>query len=178
MINDESKRWLSEYDAFLNSKEEPISRALYDMTFLTMNGLLNPSPWRVFFKILGVHAAIGFLSLSVCHQFGMNPFGTVWSLDTWIMSLWGHNTCMIACGVFFVSFSFFSAGFLLTVEEVRALKRTEFLQSFLLGGISMITFASIGAEFVLTFAGLWFLGALIGGILATETLWQLKRCIN
>ena len=81
---------------------------------------------------------------------------------------------MIFCGVLFVSLSLSAAGIFLTIEETKALKRTEFLQALSLGVISLGIFAAVGAELALTFAGLWLLGALIGGFVATEAIWKLK----
>lgn len=176
-MNDNNRKWLNEYEAFLKADEVVVPRAATEKVFARMQELVNPSAWTVFFKILAIHVAIGFLSLSVCHQFGMNPFGTESSLDSWFMAMWGHSTCMILCGVLFVGLSFLSAGYFLTIEEVRALRRTEFIQAFALGSVSLAIFAAFGAELALTFSGLWLLGALVGGFIATETVWKLKRSI-
>ncbi len=174
-MSDENKKWLTEYEAFLKADEFQVPEMATEKVFSTMQALVNPSAWTVFFKILGIHFVVGLLSLSVCHQFGMNPFGTEMTLDKWLMAMWGHNTCMILCGVLFASLSFLSAGYFLSIEEIGALRRTEFLQAFALGGISLLIFAVLGAELAVSFTGLWLLGALIGGFLATETVWKLKR---
>jgi hypothetical protein len=129
----------------------------------------------VFLKIFGIHTAVGFMSLSVCHQFGMNPFGTANSLDQWLMTMMDHGTCMIVCGVLFLSTSIITAGYFLTVEEVKALKRTEFLQALGLGVLSLGLFGLFGAELALIFSLLWLLGALFGGFAATEVVWFLKK---
>ena len=174
-MSEENKKWLTEYEAFLKSDGSDVSKSAADKVFAAMEPLLNPSAWNVFFKILVIHLGVGMLSLSVCHQFGMNPFGTSMSLDRWFMAMWGHSTCMIACGILFTSLSFLSAGFFLTIEEVRALRRTEFIQTLALGMVSLAVFFALGAELAVTFAGLWLLGAMLGGFLATETLWKLRR---
>ncbi|MFN7727739.1 MAG: hypothetical protein ACK5P7_01140 [Bdellovibrio sp.] len=168
------KNWLSEYEAFLKSEDTSVPREITDKVFTRMRELVRPSAWTVFFKILGVHLAVGFLSLSVCHQFGMNPFGTESSLDSWMMAMWGHSTCMIICGVLFLSVSLLTAGYFLSIEEVRALKRTEFLQTLALGTVSLSLFGFFGAELAITFASLWLLGALVGGYVATEAVYRLK----
>jgi hypothetical protein len=174
-MSDENKKWLSEYEAFLKADQVVVPRETTDNVFSVMEKLINPSPWIVFIKLISIHLAVGFLSLSVCHQFGINPFGTEMSLDKWFMAMWGHHTCMIVCGILFTSVSFLSAGYFLTIEEVRALRRTEFIQTLGLGAISLAIFAAFGAELALTFAGLWLLGALVGGFAATATIWKLKR---
>lgn len=86
---------------------------------------------------------------------------------------------MIFYGVVFVSLSLLSAGYFLTIEEIQAVKRAEFLQAFSLGVVSLGIFAIAGAELVLTFAGLWLLGALIGGFLSIEgSLWLKVRAVK
>lgn len=176
-MSEDGKKWLSEYEAFLKADGTAVPNEVSNQTLSTMEKLINPSVWIVFLKLLGIHLAVGSLSLSVCHQFGMNPFGTEMSLDRWFMAMWGHNTCMIICGVLFTSLSFLCAGYFLTIEEFRALRSTGFIQTLGLGVVSLTIFAVCGAELALTFAGLWLLGALIGGFLATETVWKLKGAI-
>lgn len=170
-----NQKWLKDYEAFLNADEAPVPTKVTDKVFSKMNELLNPSAWSVFVKVLGIHLVVGFLSLSICHQFEMNPFRTTASLSNWFMEMWGHSVCMIGCGVLFLSFSLLTAGYFLTIEEVKALKRTEFIQTLALGAISLSIFAFAGAELALTFGALWLLGALVGGFVATETIWKLKQ---
>jgi VanZ family protein len=81
---------------------------------------------------------------------------------------------MVACGLLFVGGGIIAAGYFLSVEEVRALKRTEILQNLSLGLISIGLFTAFGVEFVLSFAGLWLLGALIGGLVGTHVLARVK----
>lgn len=174
MKTNDPKEWINEYSEFLNANEISVPLELNQGVLGIIKTLLNPSAWMVFAKLLGIHLIVGYFSLGICHQFGMNPFATTHSLSDWFMEMWGHSVCMIGCGVIFVSFSIFAAGYFLTVEEVKALKRTEFSQTFSLGLVSLILFAALGAEFVLTFAGFWLFGALVGGYLATEAAWMLK----
>lgn len=81
---------------------------------------------------------------------------------------------MIGCGVIFVSLSILVSGYFLSIEEVRALRRTEFLQTLGLGVVSLAMFVAAGAEVAVTFAALWLLGALLGGYVATEVVMQAK----
>lgn len=174
MKANDPKEWMNDYSEFLNAEETRVPHELNESVLENIRSLLNPSAWNVFAKLLGIHLVVGFFSLGVCHQFGMNPFGTTRSLSDWFMDMWGHSVCMVGCGVIFVSFSILAAGYFLSVEEVKALKRTEFLQTLALGVVSLVGFAAFGTELALTFAGLWLLGALAGGYLATEATWRLK----
>jgi len=167
--------WLQDYEEFINSDGAEVPKEIKDRVFNKIQKLINPNAMIVFLKILGIHIGVGFLSLSVCHQFGMNPFNTEKSLADLMMSVAGHHFCMFGCGVLFVSLSLFAAGYFLTMEEINALKRTEFLQTLVLGLISLGLFAAFGAELAVGIAGIWLLGGLIGGFAATEVVWRLKQ---
>ncbi len=174
MNGDESKNWVKDYEKFLDEPADSVPDDLSRRLTSRMSRLLDPSPWRVFGKVLAIHSVVGFISLAFCHQFGVNPFNTERSLDNWFMAHAGHGACMIFCGILFVGLSIFAAGYFLSLEETRALRRTGFPQTFALASISLLLFATLGAELALTLAGLWLLGALIGGFVATETVWKLK----
>lgn len=170
-----NKKWLIEYEAFLNEDSTPVPKDATEKVFVRMQDLINPSAAIVFFKVFLIHLAVGFLSLRICHQFGMNPFNTESSLADWLMAMWGHHICMIVCGTLFLSASILSAGYFLSIEEVKALRRTEVLQTAGLAFFSLIVFAAFGTEIALGVAGLWLFGALAGGFIATEVVWVMKR---
>jgi hypothetical protein len=167
--------WLHDYEDFIKSDGAEVPQDLKSKVFSNIQKLINPSAVIVFLKIFGIHIGVGFLSLSICHQFGINPFNTEKSLADWMMSVGGHHFCMFGCGVLFVSVSLLAAGYFLTMEEINALKRTEFLQTLILGLISLGLFAIFGAELAIGIAGIWLLGGLIGGFAATEAVWRLKQ---
>lgn len=169
----EKNSWLHEYEEFL-SADAPVPVSADENIRMKIGALLNPSPWIVFGKILSIHMIVGFLSLSFCHQFALNPFSTAHSLDSWLMNTAGHNVCMIVCGVVFLSVSILASGYFLSLEESRALKENGFPHSFALGLVSLGLFSLFGAELALSLAGLWFLGALVGGFVSAEIVWKLK----
>ena len=174
MNGEENKKWIREFEEFASEPSTSVPAELSKRLSSRMASLLDPSPWLVFGKVLMIHGVVGFVSLAFCHQFEINPFNTSRSFDHWLMSTAGHGPCMIACGVIFVGLSILAAGYFLSLEETRALRRTGFPQSFALAAVSLCLFATAGAELALTFAGLWLLGALIGGFVATETIWKMK----
>ncbi len=175
MKSQNTNEWLNEFNEFVSCESVEVPSSLSEKVFTKVESLLNPSPLLVFTKIFGIHLIIGFLSLSVCHQFGVNPFGTSFSLVDVFMKWGGHGACMIFCGVLFLSLSLSAAGFFLSVEEVHALRKTEFLQALSLGVISLGIFSMVGAQLALTVAGLWLLGALVGGFATTEAIWYFRR---
>ncbi len=168
-------QWLLEYQDFLNDDAPAVPTGVKEDVYTHIHSLLQPKAFDVFLKILVIHLTVGFLSLSVCHQFDINPFNTQRSLADIMMSLGGHNFCMLGCGVLFVSLSVLAAGLFLTIEEVSALKRTEILQTLSLALFSLGLFAAIGAELTVGVAGLWLIGGFIGGFASAETVWRLKQ---
>lgn len=91
------------------------------------------------------------------------------------MSTGGHHACMVGCGILFVGLSLFLAGYFLTIEEVAALKRTKVLQTLALGIISLGLLVAVGAQVALTIGVLWLIGAMVGGMVAVETSYIIKR---
>lgn len=169
-----NQKWVDEFSEFAQAEPQSVPEDLNLKLQEKMAPLLNPSGITVFGKVFGIHLGVGLISLAVCHQFELNPFRTSFSLDDWFMKVGGHSFCMIACGFFFVALTFLAANFVLTIEELKALKRNGFLQTFTIGLSSLALFYFFGAELVLSMAGLWLLGALLAGLLATEMTWKLR----
>lgn len=169
--------WQKDFEDFTNfaPTEASVPEALTQNIFSKVHHLLFPSAQTIFTKIFAAHLLIGSLSLSICHQFGLNPFHTEVSLADWFMRMGGHNFCMIACGILFLSLSLLASGILLTTEEIRVLRRTQWLQVSALAIVSLGSFAAIGAELTLGIAGFWLLGSLVGGLFVTEGMWRLTR---
>lgn len=168
-----NKEWLNDYNDFLSCECQP-PKNTSNQVLKSIGKLINPSPYGVFSKVLGIHAVIGALSLSICHQFGLNPFNTSGSLDGWFMTVGGHHLCMVFCGVISITLSLLGAGLFLTVEEVRAFRKTEILQFLTLGILTLGSFALLGAEVTIGLGGLWLLGLLLGGFATTEIILKLK----
>ncbi|MBK9294508.1 MAG: hypothetical protein IPM57_08695 [Oligoflexia bacterium] len=163
-----------EYQEFLESNAQ-VPEELTQAVHKGIATLINPSPWMTFAKLFGIHMVVGVLSLAVCHQFGVNPFGTKYSLSDWFMNMGGHEFCMAACGFFFFAGSILAAGYIFTIEELRTLKKNELVQTLSLAVISLGLLAAIGAKLALGITLLWVLGGLVGGFLATQTVWKLKE---
>ena len=165
--------WLKEFTEFSNIRTEQIQVA--DSAFAKLKKLLFPNPWVVYGKVTAVHAVIGFLSLAVCNQFGLNPFQTDQSLTTWFMKIAGHNFCMLLCGTFFMATTYLLANLFLNLEELESIKRYEWLQTGIIGLSSLAVFYFFGAELVGTFAALWIVGAFLGGFLSIEGSYRFRR---
>lgn len=166
--------WLKEYSEFIKSDNVDVPNELV----ANVKARLFPSPWVVFSKILAIHSTVGFLSLAGCNQFGLNPFGTNYSLMDWFMHIGGHHFCMFACGVFFMTSTHLFANLLLNLEELETIKRYEWLQTAVLGLLSIAAFYFFGAELVATFVGLWIIGAFVGSLVTIESSYLLRRQTN
>lgn len=145
-------------------------------TFFTrLKKRLFPNPWVVFGKVSLMHIVLGFLSLSICKQFGLNPFGTDFSLSNWFMKMGGHELCMTLCGVFFMGSTYVFSNLFLTLEELESIRRHEWLQTGIFSLISLAAFYFFGAQLVATVTILWLLGAFLGGILSVESSYYLRK---
>ncbi|MCB0394382.1 MAG: hypothetical protein KDD25_07470, partial [Bdellovibrionales bacterium] len=77
------------------------------------------------------------------------------------------------CGLIFISLSLVMSRYLLRTEEFWVVKKNAPLQVFALSMLSIGAFAAVGAEMVLSFTILWFVGSLVGG--AVIMLFQKQR---
>lgn len=169
----QKNEWLKEFTEFSNLKPDQAQAPI--SAYVNLKKRLFPNPWIVFGKVIAVHAVVGSLSLAVCNQFGLNPFQTQQSLTDWFMRIAGHNFCMLLCGTFFMMTTYLLANLFLSLEEIESIKRYEWLQSGIMGLISLAAFYFFGAELVGTFMLLWILGAFIGGIVSIESSYRLRR---
>ncbi|OGQ22977.1 MAG: hypothetical protein A3I05_06050 [Deltaproteobacteria bacterium RIFCSPLOWO2_02_FULL_44_10] len=173
MIIENKKIWQREFKEFL---EIDVSRFNPPKAFFTkLERRLFPHPWMVFSKVAFVHVIFGLLSLSVCNQFGLNPFDTNFSLSDWFMKIGGHGLCMSLCGILFMASTYLFSNLFLTLEELESIQRHKWLQTGVFGLVSLAAFYFFGAQLVGAFTLLWLLGALIGGVLSLELSYRLRQ---
>jgi hypothetical protein len=157
------KEWIEDFQEFVKSEGAVVPKDVTATILSRVHKDLNPSPWLVFSKLLGVHAIGGTFSLAICNQFGISPFQTGFSLSDYFMKF-GNSTCMFLCGLIFLSLSLLLSRLLLRPEELVVLKRSAGLQVFGLSMISLGVFAILGAPLALSVALLWLAGAMLGGM--------------
>lgn len=163
------KEWLEDFKEFVQSDGVPVPKEVSENILSRVRADLNPSPWMVFAKLLGIHLVVGTLSLAICSQFGLNPFHTDFTLSEYFMKF-GHSTCMVLCGVLFIALTVMLGRLVLRREELLVLSRNAPLQVFGLSVLSMAAFIGFGAEVVLGIGILWFFGAMLGGVVAAKAL--------
>lgn len=168
-MNRTEKEWLEEFKAFVQADGTPVPKDVSDSILSRVRADMNPSAWIVFSKIFGIHLFVGTLSLAVCSQFGLNPFRTGFSLSDYFMKF-GHSACMVFCGVLFIGLTIALGRFILRREELLVLSKNAPLQIFGLSVFSIVAFIGFGADIVLGIGVLWFIGAMVGGILAAKVL--------
>lgn len=166
-------QWIKEFEEFSQGSSETLQ--VPPSLYSKIKKRLFPSPWKVFGKIASIHALVGFLSLGLCTQFGLDPFNTTYSLSEWFMKVGGHNICMIFCGVFFISMTYLLANMLLNLEEFEAIRKYGWLQVGILSLGSLAAFHFLGGEIVASFGLLWLVGAFFGGIISIEGSYLVRR---
>lgn len=163
----------SEYQEFMG-----IDPRVYDIPrscFVKLKSRLFPNPWRVFGKVAFLHLVFGLLSLLVCNQFGLNPFNTTFSLSNWFIEIGGDMFCMSLCGMLFMGSTYIFSNFFLTLEEFESVKRHKWLQTGVLGLVSLASFYFFGAHLVVAVTLLWLSGVLMGGLLSVELSCYLRQ---
>ncbi|OUR99693.1 hypothetical protein A9Q84_01320 [Halobacteriovorax marinus] len=125
---------------------------------------LNPSHTLVFTKLLCIQAFVGTLTLLFCPQFDMSLTNN-YDLFHFFHHKFGALACMSLCGFIFIGSGAIFAAYLLKVEEIYKIKQTNNLYYFAISGLSILTFLVLGADIYLDLAAMWFLGAVVGGIL-------------
>lgn len=170
-----SSKYTKDFHLFLKSEGSPVPDVLTQKIQSDIHSRLNPKASLVFVKLASIHVGVGYVSLAICHQFDLNPFNTRGVLSSWMMDQWGHHLCMVGCGVLFVALSVLASGLILSPEEVGALRRKALLHNLTLGLLSIGAFIFFGAKLIFIFTLLWFLGAVIGGVIASEFLYHLKK---
>ncbi len=162
----------SEFQDFLNANDNP-PRELSQSIFNVVHRDLNPSPIKVFIKVLFVHIVMGGLSIFGCPQFGITPSGNMAIMK--FLERFGNTACAVGCGAFFVLGTIIVIGIALRPEELKALRRAEFLQLSALLILSIGFFYAMASSVVLSWVVPWLIGSLGMGVLGIELLFHLRN---
>lgn len=172
MNNISEKEWMNDFQDFMRGESTAVPQGVTERIFSLVRKDLNPSAWICFSKLFGIHLVVGTLSLSICDQFGMNPFGTGFSLSTYFMKF-GHSVCMSLCGFVFFTLSLLLAWILLSRDEMGVVRKNSWIQLPSLALLSLAVFAAFGAQIFLAIGILWFLGAMASGTLMVHGGWKI-----
>ena len=156
-----------EFQQFINQNAEAVPSHLSDIIFKEVHADLDPSWSQIFGKVVLIHTVLGFVTLSICSQFGLQTF-PVLDLMYAFMSVVGPKYCMAFCGAIFLGGSAFSFAMLLTRPELLKVRKNGVLQILILSILSLAILAFFGAEVLLIPALLWLTGATVAGVLSLE----------
>ena len=172
-----NKDLIKEYLEFLKTPSIHPGPAVSDKILSFIREDLNPSRSKLFMKILGIHAAVSAVSLSLCSQFGIQSFPLYDAMNTF-MKYMGHTYCLALCGFLYFAASSITFSFVLKPGEVRAIRKDRCSQLLLLIGISMGVFLCLGADVLAMTSIFWIIGALIGSLGAFEFGWKIRSKIQ
>ena len=135
---------------------------------------LKPAAWKVFAKLTLVEAAAGFVTLTICPQFGLG-FGRD---NGYLHQL--HATTFPAlfyllCGILFVILGATLGGLVLTRHEIRAVSPTS---NRYFAGYSLaayIILLTLGPELFVSASLTWVLGAMLGNFIGYEAVIRLRH---
>jgi len=179
MSNDKSN-WNDEYKMFSEGTPKTPPKHLTVPFKKAVLKELNPSLQLVFAKLFAIHFISGTLTLFFCPQFGFAFHGTDGPLLAAFLRL-GEYGCMIACGGLFVGATALVAALTLKAPEVRAIKRSRWLQWALLAFLSLgffLSFREQESTIPLGLAAAWMTGALAGGISVFQGTYFLRMYVK
>jgi len=125
---------------------------------------LNPSHTLVFTKLLCIQAFVGVLTLLFCPQFELSLTNN-YDLFHFFHHKFGALACMSICGFIFIGSGAIFSAYLLKAEEIYKIKQTRHLYYFAISGLTILCFLFLGADIYLDLVSMWFVGAVIGGVL-------------
>lgn len=172
-MNEDPKMLSEEFRAFMDAGEVSPPAGIKAQIFDHVARDLNPSFWNVLVRVLGIHAVLSVVTLSICSQFGVQLFPLLDLMNTFMFYA-GHTYCMAFCGALYIGSSALSLSLVLTPEQVRVVRKNSLLQLLILSFLSLAILLFFGAEILLFPALLWLSGALIAGVLSLELGWSLR----
>ncbi len=110
----------AEFQAFLSAEPLTPPGIIHDRVHTVVLRDLNPGLARVGSKVTGLHLVAALISLAICPQFGIGPFGGDAGLMVVLMN-WGWAACAAGCGASFMLGTGLLSAFVLSRDEKRVL---------------------------------------------------------
>jgi hypothetical protein len=168
-------RWNAEFQSFLKAEAQTPPARLSQTLRAKVRADLNPPLWSVFGKTALVHLAVGALTLIFCPQFGLGTSSH--GMLHWLMQ-YGEAVCSFGCGAFFLGSGALVTAFMLTPEQMRVMRRTEFPQYALLAVLFATAFFALGAQVADLLGAIWLAGSVLGGLIAFELGRSTRRLLS
>ncbi|MDT8317079.1 MAG: hypothetical protein RQ824_03675 [bacterium] len=168
-----NEEWGEEFLEFINAEEVDPPEALSEKVQDEVGRNLTPPIWKILLKFGLIQFAVSFMTLLFCPQFELD-LGLIKHDDAHSKVLLGEAGYMALCGVIFLGSGSLLASMLLRVEELRALKKTEYLYLFLASAVALMIFRQLGSPAIQASYAAWFSGAFGGSAAAFEIIKRLK----
>ena len=168
-----NEEWGREFLEFIEA--EPIAPpiAVSEKIHKAIAGDLRPLIWKVLLKFGMIQVAVAFMTLLVCPQFEVD-LGIVRHDDAHLRALLGELGYMALCGAIFLSSGAILATIILRVEELRAIRKGEYLYLFIASALALMIFWQLGTPTVFASYAAWFAGAFGGSMAAFEMVKRLR----
>lgn len=164
-----------EFIEFLSTKAISPPKEITQNILEKISRDLNPSSLSVFGKVSLIHLLMGSITLLFCPQFGLG-FLSGMGIMHLFMSL-GSVGCALLCGSFFLGFSTLTVALILRPEEIRVVRKNNFIQISLLAIFSLLIFMIFGEIIVTGHSLAWLLGGTLMGIFSLEFGWYIRKNI-
>lgn len=148
-----------EFQTFLGSSSEP-SKELKQEIFTTIENLLHPSPVRTIGKFSALHAAGSFCTLILCPQFGISLGGVIGPVVHSLMTI-NPALCFFVCGLLWMLPGQFLVARILTLEEIRLLRKWKIVSPAAFLFLSLLFFACLGKVTFDSALAFWLTGAIL-----------------
>lgn len=128
---------------------------------------LNSDFKYLLLKLFTIHTLTTIITLAFCPQFGFQVIKTSLNLMHYFMKF-GQHFCDFACGAFFTTTSCLIALFIISRDELRAIRHHKIVltSAILLLSIGFFSIMNTNLFFELSF--LWILGASAGAMIILE----------
>ena len=121
-----NEEWGRKFLEFIEAEPIDPPIAVSEKIHKAVAGDLRPLIWKVLLKFGMIQAVVAFMTLLVCPQFEVD-LGIVRHDDTHLRALLGEFGYMVLCGAIFLSSGAILATIILRVEELRAIRKGEYL---------------------------------------------------
>ena len=168
-----NEEWGREFLEFIEAEQVEPPMALSEKIHKEVARDLRPLIWKVLLKFGTIQAAVAFITLIVCPQFEVD-LGIIKHDDAHLRALLGELGYMALCGAIFLSSGAVLATLILRVEELRAIRKSEYLYLFIASAIAVMIFRQLGVTTVFASYAAWFAGAFGGSMAAFEMIKRVR----
>ena len=168
-----NEEWGREFLEFIEAEPAGPPIAVSEKIHKAVAGDLKPLIWKVLLKFGMIQTVVAFITLLVCPQFELD-LGLIRHDDAHLRALLGELGYMALCGAIFLGSGAILATIILRTEELRAIKKSEYLYLFLISALALMIFRQLGTPTVFSSYVAWFAGAFGGSLAAFAMVKRLR----